>query len=103
MELPKYEMYEQGSQIRRSTKSIKDNIVEGFGRRRYKEEFIRYLIFAQSSCDEAISQLEIISEIHFKNSPLTDLVEGYNTLWKEVEQVYSICRNEMEVNKIMSN
>ena len=29
MTLPKYEMYEQGSQIRRSTKSIKDNIVEG--------------------------------------------------------------------------
>ncbi len=29
--LPKYEMYEQGSQVRRSTKSIKDNIVEGYG------------------------------------------------------------------------
>jgi four helix bundle protein len=28
MTLPKYEMYEQGSQIRRSSKSIKDNIAE---------------------------------------------------------------------------
>ncbi len=34
--LPQYEMYEQGSQVRRSSKSIKDNIVEGYGRRRYK-------------------------------------------------------------------
>ncbi|MFH1318974.1 MAG: four helix bundle protein [Candidatus Omnitrophota bacterium] len=33
LELPKFEMYEEGSQIRRSSKSIKSNIVEGFGRR----------------------------------------------------------------------
>ncbi len=86
MELPKYEMYEQGSQIRRSTKSIKDNIVEGFGRRRYKEEFIRFLIFAQSSCDEATSQLEMISEIHFKNSPLIEIIDEYNTLGKKLNK-----------------
>ena len=30
MKLPKYELYEQGSQIRRSSKSIKSNIVEGY-------------------------------------------------------------------------
>jgi four helix bundle protein len=34
-ELPKFEMYEQGSQIRRSSKSIVANFVEGYGRRRY--------------------------------------------------------------------
>lgn len=41
--LPKFEMYEEGSQIRRSAKSIPSNIVEGYGRRRYKQEFIRFL------------------------------------------------------------
>ena len=65
--LPKYEMYEQGSQVRRSTKSIKDNIVEGYGRKRYKLEFVRYLVFAHASCDEAISQLTMIDEIHFES------------------------------------
>ena len=30
-----------GSQIRRSSKSVVSNIVEGFGRRRYKNEFIK--------------------------------------------------------------
>ena len=55
MKLPNYELYEQGSQVRKSSKSIKDTIAEGFGRRRYKNEFIRFLIFAQASCDEAIS------------------------------------------------
>jgi four helix bundle protein len=39
--LPKYELYEEGSQVRRAAKSTPANIVEGFGRRRYKAEFIR--------------------------------------------------------------
>jgi four helix bundle protein len=32
--LPKFEMYEEGSQIRRSGKSIKSTIVEGYDRKR---------------------------------------------------------------------
>ena len=56
-ELPKFEMYEEGSQIRRSVKSVRSNIVEGYGRRRYKQEFIRYLVFAHASCDETIDHL----------------------------------------------
>ena len=32
--LPKFEMFEEGSQIRRSVKSVKSTIVEGHGRRR---------------------------------------------------------------------
>ena len=41
--LPKFETYEEGSQIRLSAKSVAANIVEGYGRRRYKQEFIRFL------------------------------------------------------------
>jgi hypothetical protein len=33
--LPQYELYEEGSQIRRSSKSVVSNIVEGFARRNY--------------------------------------------------------------------
>ena len=60
--LPKFEMYEEGSQIRRSSKSIRSNIVEGYGRRRYKNEFIRYIVFAIASTDETIDHLEILFE-----------------------------------------
>ena len=60
--LPKFEMYEEASQIRRSAKSISTNIVEGFGRRRYKQEFIRFLVFARASCDETIEHLEMLFE-----------------------------------------
>jgi four helix bundle protein len=44
--LPKFEMFEEGSQIRKSSKSVRSTIVEGYGRRKYKQEFIRFLIFA---------------------------------------------------------
>ncbi len=37
--LPKHEMYEEGSQIRRSSKSVSSNIVEGFSLRNYKMLF----------------------------------------------------------------
>jgi four helix bundle protein len=58
--LPKFELYEEGSQIRRSIKSVKTNIVEGFGRRRYKAEYIRYLEFAYASSLESLDHLETL-------------------------------------------
>jgi four helix bundle protein len=61
-DLPKFEMFEEASQIRRSAKSISANIVEGYGRRRYKQEFIRFLVFAHASCGETIDHLEVLFE-----------------------------------------
>ena len=58
--LPKFEMFEEGSQIRRSSKSVKSNIVEGYGRRRYLKEYVRFLIFAQASNDETLDHLETL-------------------------------------------
>lgn len=84
--LPKYEMYEQGSQVRRSSKSIKDNIAEGFGRRRYKDEFIRFLVFSHASCNEAISQITMINELYFDNIKLTNLLEEYESLGAKINK-----------------
>jgi four helix bundle protein len=82
--LPKYELYEQGSQIRRSSKSIKDNIAEGFGRRKYKKEYVRFLTFAQASCDETLSQLNMINDIHFQANPNDQLIREYQLLGKKI-------------------
>ena len=60
--LPKFEMFEEGIQIRRSSKSVKSTIVEGYGRRRYKQDFIRFLTYALGSCDETIDHLETLYE-----------------------------------------
>ena len=59
-ELPKFEAYEEGSQIRKSIKSVKSIIVEGYGRRRYKNEFIRFLTCAAASNDETADHLDTL-------------------------------------------
>jgi four helix bundle protein len=59
--LPKFETFEEASQLRRAAKSVPANIVEGFGRR-YKGEFIRFLTYAHASCSETIEHLEILIE-----------------------------------------
>ena len=64
MKLPKHELYETGIQLRRSSKSISANIVEGYGRRRYKAEYVRFLVYAHASCDEGIEWLTYLSEIY---------------------------------------
>jgi four helix bundle protein len=66
--LPSLEKFEEGTQIRRSSKSVRSNIVEGYGRRRYRNEFIRFLIFSQASCDETTDHLETL----FETKSLTD-------------------------------
>jgi four helix bundle protein len=67
-ELPKFGMFEEGAQIRKSSKSVKSTIVEGYGRRRYKQEFIRFLSYALGSNDETIDHLETL----FETGSLTD-------------------------------
>ncbi len=62
LSLPKFELYEEGSQIRRSSKAVTSAIVEGYARRRYKADFIKFLVYAQSECDETILHLEFLIE-----------------------------------------
>ena len=93
LSLPKYELYETGSQIRRASKSISHNIVEGYGRKKYKNDFIKFLIYAQSSCDEVNDQIDYINEIHKKENPLTRLKEEYKTLGKQINKFIQYVEN----------
>ena len=61
-QLPKFEMYEEGNQIRKSSKSVRSTIVEGYGRRRYKQEFIRFLIYAIGSNDETLFETKSLTD-----------------------------------------
>lgn len=58
LKLPKFEMYEEGAQIRKSSKTTKSTIVEGYGRRRYKQDWLKFLVYALSSNDETMDHLE---------------------------------------------
>lgn len=64
MKLPKHELYETGSQLRRASKSISANIVEGYGRRRYRADYIKFLVYAQSTCDETNEWLTYIIDLY---------------------------------------
>ncbi|MBL7860988.1 MAG: four helix bundle protein [Cyclobacteriaceae bacterium] len=68
LKLPRFEQFEEAQQIRRSSKSVRSNIVEGYGRRRYISEYIRFLIIAQASNDETIDHLETL----FETKSITD-------------------------------
>ncbi|MFQ6036336.1 MAG: four helix bundle protein [Sedimentisphaerales bacterium] len=91
LHLPRFEMYEGGSQIRKSSKSVKDTIVEGFGRRRYKHEFIKYLTYSLSSCDETVSHLHTL----YDTKSLED-EEKYQYFYKEYDCLGKMINNFMK-------
>jgi four helix bundle protein len=97
LKLPKFELYEQGSQIRRSTKSVKDQIVEGYGRRRYKAEYIKFLTYSQSSCDEALSQVEMLIELYPEFPDFTGLATEYDILGKKINRYIDYVENNWRV------
>jgi len=81
--LPSFERFEQGSQVKRSSKSIKDNIVEGYGRRQYKQDFIKFLVYAHASLLECMSQLEMIQRLYPKLS-VSSLIFKYDALGAKI-------------------
>jgi len=88
LKLPKFELYEEGGQIRRSSKSVTSMIVEGYGRRRYKADFIKYLIYAQSEWDEPITHLEFLFETNSLSEKIAyeKLNAEYSILSKKINK-----------------
>lgn len=84
--LPKFELFEEGGQARRSSKSVTSMIVEGYCRRRYKADFIRYLIYSHAECDETIVHIDFLFETEsLKNETLyKTLKSDYEALSKKI-------------------
>ena len=60
LSLPKFELYEEGGQIRKSSKNVKSSIVGGYGRRIYKAEYLKFIVYALASNDETRDHLETL-------------------------------------------
>ena len=90
MALPKFELYEEGSQVRRSSKAVTSAIVEGYARRRYKNDYIKFLIYAQAECDETILHIDFL----FETESLKDL-----NLYNQLRQEYDTL--SMKINKFI--
>jgi four helix bundle protein len=95
LKLPKYEMYEEASQIRRSSKGITSCIVEGYGRKRYRAEFVKFLVYAHSSCDETILHLNFIKDTHVLNGKeMKFLLNAYDELGSKINRFIKYVDNE---------
>lgn len=100
-ELPKFETYEEASQIRRSMKSVRSNIVEGYGRKKYQQEYYKHLIYALSSNDETIDHLEILFETDsLKNKELFEQLRSrLETLGKKLNLFMQAIEKGIQNNK----
>lgn len=96
MSLPQFEMFEEGKQIRKSSKNVRSVIVEGYGRRYYKQDFIKFLIYALASNSETLDHLEIL----FETNSLKDEVL-YNNLHKKIESLQIKLNNFL--NSVIKN
>jgi four helix bundle protein len=88
LRLPKFELFEEGSQVRRSSKSVTAMIVEGYGRRRYKADYIKHLIYSQSECDETIAHLEFLVETESSKEVqlLRQLIDQFDQLSRRINK-----------------
>ena len=93
--LPKYEMYEEGSQVRKSSKGVASCIVEGYGRRKYKADFVKFLIYAHASCDETINHLNFLRDTHdLKDKETNSFIDTYEELGGKINRFIQYVEKE---------
>lgn len=62
-------------------------IVEGYGRRKYKAEFIKFLIYAHASCDETIVPLGFLRDTHKTDEvAVKELGDSYEELGGKINR-----------------
>jgi len=87
LKFPKFEVFEEGGQFRKSSKSIPATIAEGWGRRYYKNEFIRFLIYALASCDETVVHLDFVfGSQYISEDQHSEYTERYNVLGRKINR-----------------
>ena len=87
LKFPKFEIFEEGNQLRKSSKSIPATIAEGWGRRFYKNEFIKFLIYALASCDETLVHLDFVYHSQYiSGDQYKGFAERYNVVGKKINR-----------------
>lgn len=81
LQLPNFERYELGSQLRRASDSVNSNIVEGYGRNAYKKDFLKFLIYAHASKNETVNHLKKLEILYPKlEGVIHELIIEYENL-----------------------
>ena len=84
---PKFEMFEEGRQLRKSSKGIPSCIAEGWGRRYYKSDYVKFLIYALASCDETNVHLDFAVKCNYINKEQHKAyIDRYEILGKKINK-----------------
>ena len=87
LSFPKIEQYGGiADQLRRSSKSITANIVEGFGKQHFfSGEFQRMLVYAIGSCDETILWIKTARDLDYLKDDIANrYLNEYHILVKKI-------------------
>ena len=88
-QFPSEEKYSLTDQIRRSSRSVKANIAEGFGKKLYPEVFKKYLIDALGSLEETKSWLFSAVDCNYiSNERFESLFEAYDNLGGKIFKLH---------------
>ena len=84
---PRFETFEEGSQVRKSSKGIPSCIAEGWGRRYYKNELVKFLIYALASCDETKVHLDFAARCKYiTEGQYEGYTKRYDILGKKINR-----------------
>ncbi|MBP9891357.1 MAG: four helix bundle protein [Planctomycetes bacterium] len=78
---PKDEILGLTSQIRRAAQSVPSNIAEGYKRRRYPNDYLRALTYAEGSQGETLTDIEVAVRLNY-----LEKAEG-RRLWKLYDEI----------------
>ena len=86
---PREELYSLIDQIRRSSRSITANIVEGWAKRHYENIFKRQLLDSIGSCDETKQWLDFALACQYMTQEEhIDLIQRYNELGRMLHSLF---------------
>ena len=88
LKFPTPDKMELGGQMRRASKSIAANIAEGFSRRNFKKEYLRFLGMARASNDETQVHLQFSFDLKYlSEEKYKDFSEEYEILGKQLSSL----------------
>jgi four helix bundle protein len=61
-------------------------ILEGYGRRRYKADFIKHLVYAHTECDETLFHIQMLIDTKslVTSAHVNSNIEAYEKLSKQI-------------------
>ena len=93
---PKFERYELGGQLRRSSVSIPLNIAEGYGRKIYSKYFNQFLVNALGSNNETVVLLDLTKDLGYITKEKHDeFVERYDHLGRQINRLIQVNREKI--------